>query len=50
MFRCLKVRMPWHCVSRKSPTCAETVMMRGMASLLSLTLLASVIVGVLSIN
>jgi hypothetical protein len=48
MFRCLKSGCPWHCGTRRSPSCAESVMMRGLAALLSLGLLGSVVVGALS--
>jgi hypothetical protein len=50
MFRCMKSGCPWHCGTRRIPSCAENVMIGGLACLLSLGLLGSVITGALSMR
>jgi hypothetical protein len=45
MFRCMKWGCPWHCGTRRIPSCAESMMLRGLAWLLSLGLLGSVAHG-----
>ena len=50
MFRCMKSGCPWHCGTRRMPSCGESVMLRGLAWLLSLGLLVSVLVGALSLG
>jgi hypothetical protein len=50
MLRCLKDGCPWKCGTRRNPTCGERIMTTGLALALLLTLVVTLIWGVMDMR
>jgi hypothetical protein len=48
MFRCMRSGCPWTCGTRRTHSCAEGILTRGLSSALWLVLLGSILAGMLS--